>query len=112
MGNKIAAKTLERWPEACSNRARVHKLLPQAAPFNHRQKNAPVDDELTVAHVFRLLGLANTRSRRISNPIAVQACDGWSRATQLNLTFCRSVKMLAIVNELTAILHFETCSGR
>jgi len=40
---KIAAKTLERWPEACSNRARVDKLLQQGAPFNRRQENAPVD---------------------------------------------------------------------
>jgi hypothetical protein len=112
MGNKIAAKTLERWPEACSNRARVDNLLQQAAPFNHRQENAPVDDELTAAHVFRLLGLANTRSRCISNPGGAQACDGWLRATQLGLTFCRSVKMLAIVNELTAILNFETKTGR
>ena len=42
MPAKIAAKTLERWPEACSNHARLDKLLHQGAPFNYRQENAPV----------------------------------------------------------------------
>jgi len=42
MPAKIAATTLEPWPEACSNRARTHKLLQQAAPFNSWQGNAPV----------------------------------------------------------------------
>jgi hypothetical protein len=40
---KIAAKTVERWPEACPDRARVDKLLQQAASFNHWQENAPVE---------------------------------------------------------------------
>jgi hypothetical protein len=45
MRAKIAAKTLERWPEASSNRASVDNLLQQAAPFNHRQEK-PVDVRL------------------------------------------------------------------
>jgi len=40
---KIAAKTLERWSEACPDRARVDKLLQQAAPFNRWHENAPVE---------------------------------------------------------------------
>jgi len=43
LGAKIAAKTLERRPEACSNRARPDKVLQRGAPFNYRQENAPVD---------------------------------------------------------------------
>ena len=38
---KIAAKTLERSLEACSNRARVDKLPQWAAPFNIGKKMRP-----------------------------------------------------------------------
>jgi len=42
----------------------------------------------------------------------VQACEGWPRETQMSLTIRTSVKMLAIVNILTAILDCETKGGR
>jgi hypothetical protein len=80
MRGKIAAKTLERWTEACSNHARVDKLLQQAAPFNHWRENAPADvqDE---PHVEE-----NVRVEYLTTPIV--ALDWLWRTLYSFWTFC------------------------